>query len=150
MSDISTRKRLFMETVTPKLMVVENDPYFIYLLRLYAEQSGFAVVCTNSGLGALALAEQERPSVIVLESELPEINGWEILRSLRTRPLTYTIPVVMCLWQDSKQECNASPSEGFLHKPMGYEDFVVALKDVGVWPANNPERPLPTPEAPAD
>jgi CheY-like chemotaxis protein len=129
-----------MEAVIPKLMVVENDPYFIYLLRLYAEQSGFTVVSTNSGLSALALAEQERPCVIVLESELPEINGWEILRRLRDCPLTHKIPVVMCLWQDSKQECEISHSESFLHKPMAYEDFVAALKSVGAWPMNNSER----------
>jgi CheY-like chemotaxis protein len=135
-----------MEVVIPKLMVVENDPYFIYLLRLYAEQSGFAVVSTNSGLSALALAEQELPSVIVLESELPEINGWEILRALRTHPLTRAIPVVICLWQDSRQECEASHSEGMLHKPMGYEDFVAALKGVGAWPTDNPERPVRSPE----
>ncbi len=139
-----------MESVMPKLMVVENDPYFIYLLRLYAEQSGFSVVSTNSGSGALALAEQELPSVIVLESELPEINGWEILRELRDHPLTQTIPVVICLWQDSKKECEASCLESLLCKPMGYEDFVVALKGVGAWPADNPEQPLNAPEIPRE
>lgn len=138
-----------IEAVTPKLMVVENDPYFIYLLRLYGEQSGFAVVCTNSGQSALALAEQERPSVIVLESELPEINGWEILRELRARPLTHTIPVVMCLWHDSKQECDMGHTESFLHKPMGYDDFVAALKGVGAWPSHGPERPVRAPETPS-
>lgn len=131
-----------IEAVAPKLMVVENDPYFIYLLRLYAEQSGFAVVCTNSGQSALSLAEQEQPSVIVLESELPEINGWEILRELRAHPLTHTIPVVICLWQDSKQECGPSHSESFLQKPMGYEDFVTALKGIGVWPGDDIKRTL--------
>jgi CheY-like chemotaxis protein len=139
-----------METVIPKLMVVQNDPYFIYLLRLYAEQSGFDVVCTNSGLGALALAEQERPSVIILESELPEITGWEILRRLRDRPITHTIPVVMCLWQDSQPGCETSCSESFLLKPMGYENFVAALKGVGAWPANNPERPVRSSEIPIE
>ena len=55
----------------PKLLLVENDPYFIYLLKLYAEQSGFSVVNTSSGSGVFALAQQEQPAVIVLESELP-------------------------------------------------------------------------------
>ncbi len=119
---------------TPKLLLVENDPYFIYLLRLYAEQSGFAVISTNSGLGAFRLAQQELPTVIVLESEMPEIDGWEILRKLRAEPCTDSIPVVICLWQDSKTECQMTGAETLLHKPMQYDDFVTALKGVGVFP----------------
>ncbi len=43
----------------PRLLLVENDPYYIYLLRMYAEQSGFAVVVASSGMGVEALAQQE-------------------------------------------------------------------------------------------
>lgn len=131
----------------PKLMLVENDPYFIYLLRLYAEQSGFAVVSTNSSVGALSMAQQERPAVIVLESDLPEITGWELLRSLRSEPLTEDTPIVVCLWRDSQQrdgivcQCDVMAREALLHKPMQYEDFVVALKGIGAWPEGRPEWP---------
>ncbi|MGC9522725.1 MAG: response regulator [Anaerolineae bacterium] len=123
--------------LTPKLLLVEHDPYFIYLLRLYAEQSGFTVISTNSGLGAFRLAQQELPSVIILESEMPEVNGWEILRKLRTEPCTQEIPVVICLWQDSRTECQMTPAETLLHKPMQYDDFIAALKGVGVWPVDS-------------
>lgn len=134
-----------MKAIAPKLMLVENDPYFIYLLKLYAEQSGFVVINTNSGLNALSLAEEERPTVIVLESDLPEVTGWEILQDLRSRPLTHEIPVVMCLWHDSQQLCDMTHTERLLRKPMQYEDFVVALKGVGVWPENGPAKPTRPP-----
>ncbi len=122
----------------PKLLLVENDPYFIYLLKLYAEQSGFTVVNTSSGQGAFVLAQQEQPTVIVLELDLPEITGWEILDLLRAEPCTQAIPVVMCLWQDSKYQVEITQSETILHKPMQFDDFVIALKGVGVLPEDSP------------
>ncbi len=130
-----------MEAVTPKLMLVENDPYFIYLLRLYAEQSGFLVISTNSGLGAVTMAQQECPAVILLELELPEVTGWEVLHELRSEPLTEAIPVVLCVWQDSEDRCDVGHLDGLLHKPLQYEDFVAALKGVGVWPGDGSQKP---------
>lgn len=130
-----------MAAKKPKLMLVEHDPYFIYLLRLYAEQSGFAVVCTNSGVGALSIAQREQPAVIVLESDLPEITGWEVLQDLRSEPLTRDTPVVVCLWRDSRHSCDVLGREALLHKPMQYEDFVVALKGIGAWPEGHPDHP---------
>ena len=118
----------------------------IYLLKLYAEQSGFSVVIASSGLGAVALAQREKPAVIVLESDLPEITGWEILTQLRAESCTSATPVVICLWQDSDRRCEATESESFLRKPMQFHDFVSALRGLGVWPEDNPARtryPLP-------
>jgi CheY-like chemotaxis protein len=121
-------------------MLVENDPYFIYLLKLYAEQSGFSVVNTSSAAGAVALARQELPVVIILESELPEITGWEILELLRSEPCTQQIPVVMCLWQDSRHQAESTSCETVLHKPMQFDDFVLALSGIGVLPEDSPAR----------
>jgi CheY-like chemotaxis protein len=123
----------------PKLLLVENDPYFIYLLKLYAEQSGFSVVNTSSGSGVFALAQQEQPAVIVLESELPEVTGWEILTHLRSEPCTRQIPVVMCLWHDSQHRADMTPFEALLHKPMQFDDFILALRDIGVLPEGGPD-----------
>ncbi len=134
-----------MAPLKPKLMLVENDPYFIYLLRLYAEQSGFSVVTTNSGLGALSLAQHERPAVIVIEWDLPEITGRELLQDFRSEPSTRDTPVVLCLWLDSHQHCDASDKEVVLYKPMQYEDFVAALRSVGVWLGGDLKRPRLTP-----
>lgn len=129
----------------PKLMLIENDPYFIYLLRLYAEQSGFSVISTNSGLNALSLAQRECPQIIVIEWDLPEITGLELLRSLRSESQLQKTPIVLCLWADSRRECDITDREIVLHKPMQYEDFVTALKRVGAWPEGNPDRPRLSP-----
>ena len=139
----------------PKLMLVENDPYFIYLLKLYAEQCGFAVVTTSSGAAACTMAQEERPDVIILEAELPEITGWEVLALLRAEPCTHEIPVVICIWQDSevadrrvaadyraaadgrKCQVEMTASEALLHKPTQFHEFVAALKNLGAWPEDS-------------
>ena len=116
------------------LMLVENDPYFIYLLKLYAEQSGFEVISTSSGHQAVALAKREQPAVIVLESDLPEMDGEAVLRSLRSDPLTQAIPVVLCMWRDAEWDHRDSGVGSCLRKPMQYGDFLAALRDIGVVP----------------
>ncbi len=125
----------------PRLLLVENDPYYIYLLRMYAEQSGFAVVVASSGMGVEALAQREKPVVIVLESDLPEVSGWEVLSRLRSEPCTQTTPVVICLWQDSERGYEVHSTEFVLHKPMEFDDFVYALSTLGVLSGDNLGRP---------
>jgi CheY-like chemotaxis protein len=98
------------------------------------------VVIASSGLGAIALAQREQPVVIVLESDLPEISGWQILAQLRAEPGTREIPVVICLWPDSDRHCDANEFEWPLHKPMEFHDFVSALNGLGVLSADNPAR----------
>jgi CheY-like chemotaxis protein len=120
------------------LMLVENDPYFIYLLRLYAEQSGFRVISTSAGHEVLAIAKRERPTVIVLDLDLPEVDGADVLSALRSDPLTQEIPVVICIWADDKQGFEVGEAEYLLRKPMRYDHFLTALRDIGLSPLDHP------------
>ena len=65
------------------ILVVDDEPKIVRLARDYLEQSGFRVLPSNDGLSALAAARQEKPDLIVLDLNLPGMDGIDVCRALR-------------------------------------------------------------------
>jgi DNA-binding response OmpR family regulator len=71
------------------ILVVDDEPKIIKQARDYLERSGFRVVTTGDGKTALAQARHERPDLIVLDLNLPQMDSLDVCRALRrasTRP----------------------------------------------------------------
>jgi len=117
----------------PKLLVVEHDPYWIYLLRLYGERAGFSMVIVSQGDEALDLACRVKPHLIIVEADLPDISGWQVVQGLRATPEINGIPVVICLWQDGIRAARQELADSLLHKPITYKDFLMAVRRAGAY-----------------
>jgi len=86
---------LLTNLVARTLLVVEDDPQAVYLIRRYAAQrGGCEVLDTNQAEQALALAREAGPAAILLDLHLWGANGWNVLRELRADPLTRHIPSI--------------------------------------------------------
>lgn len=114
------------------MLIVENDPTLIYLLRCYAHESGYQTVSTSLSKDVLTMARRNRPAVIVLDADLPNTGEQEVLRSLKAEPATQSIPVVVCSWKEREELAQAEDAAAYLQKPLLYRDFVAALVDAGV------------------
>jgi two-component system OmpR family response regulator len=68
----------------PKILVVDDDSHIRDIVRFALAREGHTVVEAENGARALALAAQERPDLIVLDIMMPEIDGLEVCRRLRT------------------------------------------------------------------
>jgi DNA-binding response OmpR family regulator len=77
------------------LLIAEDDPLLIPLLKATFRNSGLRVLTAGTGTQALDLARAERPDLVLLDVGLPEINGYEVCRALKTDPKTSVIRVVM-------------------------------------------------------
>ena len=75
-----------------RILVVDDEPNIIELLRLYLEREGFAVLAARDGEEALAVAARHDPDLVVLDLMLPKVDGWEVCRELRRRGDT---PILM-------------------------------------------------------
>lgn len=69
--------------MSPKILVVDDDPTLNELVRLNLERKGFAVYCAEDGEEALRLAYQIHPDVIILDIMMPRVDGYEVCRRLR-------------------------------------------------------------------
>jgi two-component system alkaline phosphatase synthesis response regulator PhoP/two-component system response regulator ResD len=74
------------------ILVVDDEPNIVDLLRLYLEGAGYGVLAAANGRRALELAEQHDPDLVVLDLMLPELDGLEVTRELRRRGDT---PILM-------------------------------------------------------
>lgn len=127
-------REIFMSTSTyPTVLIIEDDPDSIYLMQRYLRSTGCRVVSTSMGEEAVALAQQEKPTAIVLDiALLGRMDGWEVLRALRSNISTSDIPVVMCSALEEEAQGREAGADGYLHKPVLYPDFRSALIHVGL------------------
>jgi DNA-binding response OmpR family regulator len=75
-----------------RILVVDDEPKIVQLVRDYLERAGFAVSSARDGKEALMRAHQERPDLIVLDLGLPELDGLEVTRRLRRDS---GVPIIM-------------------------------------------------------
>src|SRR5437588_3054189 len=78
----------------PKILLVEDNEYNREMLAKRLERGGFDVVTAVDGREGLAMAGSESPDVILMDLDLPEIDGWEATRILKASPATSRIPVI--------------------------------------------------------
>ena len=112
------------------VMIVGSDAHFIYLMQHYTRASGHQAVVAPLDGEVVALAKQKRPAMIVLESDLAESASRDILQALKADQATNDFPVMVCSWQDEETSILAQEADSYLRKPVSYEEFLAALKEV--------------------
>jgi DNA-binding response OmpR family regulator len=84
-----------------RVLVVDDEPRIVQLVRDYLERAGFAVSIARSGSEALMRARQDRPDLIVLDLGLPELDGLEVTRRLRRDS---GVPIIMLTARDDETD----------------------------------------------
>jgi CheY-like chemotaxis protein len=87
---------LLMTTLRPSILVVDDTPALLDVVRGCLEDEGFRVATCLESRNAVRLAQQERPDVIMLDVVMPEVSGWEVLAALRADPAFARTPVIVC------------------------------------------------------
>ncbi|MEI6420449.1 MAG: response regulator [bacterium] len=77
-----------------KVMIVEDDKFFISLISKKLSDNGLPVIAANDGKSALELVVKENPDIIILDIMLPDMDGFEILKQIKQLPERINIPVV--------------------------------------------------------
>lgn len=77
------------------ILVVDDDLQTVKLIGLMLQRKGYRVIPATSGVQALAKAETEQPDLIILDVMMPDMDGFEVCRRLRSSPRTSAIPILM-------------------------------------------------------
>ena len=85
------------------VLIVEDSPTQAIHLRTIIEQMGVKVVCASNGHTGLYMAQQMRPDMVILDVQMPEINGFEVCKILKSSPETANIPIILFTVNDSKE-----------------------------------------------
>ena len=103
------------------VLLVEDEENLRRLLKDLLEREGFKVVEAGDGVAALDEVDRSAPDVIVLDLDLPRLDGYGVLRYLRTRPQTATLPVLVLTAkgdEDSEVRVFESGATDYLSKPL--------------------------------
>jgi two-component system, cell cycle response regulator DivK len=76
------------------ILVVEDDPMMQRMAVKILGVHGYQCEVANNGRDGIAMVERLHPALILMDLSLPEINGWEAARTLKTNPQTASIPIV--------------------------------------------------------
>ena len=98
-----------------KVLIIEDEKQIARLVRLYLEEAGFAVVETHDGAQAIPAFRHERPDLVVLDLNLPNVDGIDICRTLRKES---DIPVIMLT-------ARSDEADRLIGLEMGADDYVV-------------------------
>ncbi|MDQ3783723.1 MAG: PAS domain S-box protein [Actinomycetota bacterium] len=103
----------------PTILVCDDDPAILEVVDALLRGKGFHVITTTSGKGAIARAIEERPSAILLDLIMPDMDGWEIASTLKQCNETKDIPIII-LSVLSRQKSGGLPAdiEGWVDKPF--------------------------------
>ena len=77
------------------IIVVDDNPDLVEIVRIMLESKGFNVTCAYSGTELLAGLEEQKPDLIFLDIMMPYMNGFEVLTQLKENPDTASIPVIL-------------------------------------------------------
>ena len=114
------------------VLVVEDNPRNLKLVRAVLEHSGFDVVAATTGEEGVALARQSSPDLILMDLQLPGIDGTETLRRIRSEETSTHVPVVAVTafaMDDDRDQAYASGFSGYVQKPISVRDLPVQVRD---------------------
>lgn len=104
-------------TTTPLVLVADDDPFNLRLLQEVCEAAGYRVVTATDGTEVLDMVAREQPALVMLDVAMPGLDGFEVLRILKSDPGLAPIPVILVT---ATQEVDAR-SRGI---ELGAEDYV--------------------------
>lgn len=101
--------------MTQKVLVVDDEAEIVRLVRAYLERAGFAIVTASEGRQALAVFRRERPNLVVLDLNLPGMDGLDVCRALRRDS---DVPIIMLT-------ARIEETDRLIGLELGADDYIV-------------------------
>ncbi len=109
-----------------RILVVDDDADSLEIVRTYLESRGYRVTTAADGKEALAMLEDARPDLVLLDVMMPGIDGWEVARTIKDHPEFSATRVVMLTARSDftdKQRGLRAGADDYIVKPMRLEDL---------------------------
>ncbi len=114
-----------------RILVVEDNEQNIYMLTFMLKKHGFEVIQAMDGLSGIKMAIEQKPDLIIMDWQLPDINGIEVTKRLRENDALKNLPIVFCTSNAMRGDREIALNAGataFFEKPINPVTFVEAIK----------------------
>src|SRR5437016_6011126 len=116
-----------------RVLIVDDDPDIVRLVSYNLAQSGFEPVHANTGREALAIVEKQPPDLIILDLMLPDVDGIEVCRSLRSHDISEHIPIVMLTARSEEIDRVVGfelGADDYVMKPFSPRELILRVKSI--------------------
>jgi two-component system, cell cycle response regulator DivK len=113
-----------------RVLVVEDNPANMTLATFLLQSAGHTVLSARDAETGLALARVEQPDLILMDIQLPGMDGLEATALLKRDPSTRAIPVIALTalaMKGDEQRILAAGCDGYIAKPLAYKDFLATI-----------------------
>ena len=114
-----------------KILTVEDNETNCYLIRFMLEKAGYEVIEARDGIAGVELAVKEKPDLIIMDIQLPDIDGLEATRRIRAGEADGGIPIVALTsyaMTGDREKALAAGCTGYIEKPIDPENFIAEIE----------------------
>ena len=118
----------------PRVVVIEDEPDMIELIRLILTRKGMTVIGAQGGREGIRTVVEQQPDLVLLDLMMPDIDGWDVYRELKADSTTRTIPVIVVTAkaQSSEKEIGLriAKVDDYIVKPFGPTQLLESIERV--------------------
>lgn len=133
-----------------KILVVDDEKDIVDILKYnLLQQKEFEVLTAYNGKDAIKIAQEEKPDLILLDIMMPEINGFDVCKKLKSSPLTSEIPLIFLTAKENEIDEIIGLELGaddYIQKPLSPRKIIARVKSVLRRVYSEPEKVVKTPE----
>jgi CheY-like chemotaxis protein len=119
-------------TVVRRLLYVEDNEDNLYMLQLWFDVlGGYEILSATDGAAGIAMAVAEQPDLILMDLNLPEIDGWEATQRLKADPATRDIPIIALsahAMAGDREKALATGCDDFDTKPIEFDRLLAKIE----------------------
>lgn len=117
-----------------KVLCIEDEPEMIDLIQLILERRGFKVVGAVGGREGIEALQREKPDLVLLDIMMPEVDGWEVFRFIKSNDELKDIPVLVVTAKaqsiDKILGLYIAKVDGYITKPFGPRELVESVERI--------------------
>ncbi len=114
-----------------RILVVEDNETNMYLIKFILKKSGYEVIEAVEGAVGVELAVKEKPDLIIMDVQLPDINGLEATKRIRASEADGDIPIIALTsfaMAGDRERALAAGCTGYIEKPINPETFILEIE----------------------
>jgi len=113
-----------------RILIIDDTPGNMLLTSIMLESQGHTLYCADRARAGIDIACQELPDLVLMDVQMPEMDGLAAVKILKADPRTQAIPVVALtayVMKGDRERILAAGFDGYIEKPIEYESFVAEV-----------------------
>ncbi len=113
--------------MSKRVLIAEDEPHIVESLSFVLQRKGYEVEAVFDGETALAQLRNRRPDVMILDVMLPRVNGFEVLKQVKSDAALHSVPVIILTAKGQAQDRRMAEeigADGFMTKPFSNQEVI--------------------------